>query len=756
MTVSYQYDVASSTSGGFMRLLFRWRGSVWKLVYREMLIFTSAYICLTILYRFFLLEMQKRIFERIVFFCSTFMDLIPLSFVLGFYVSFTATRWWNQYVAIPWPDKLMNILALYVNGVDDTSRMLRRTFMRYLNCTLVLVLRSISMAVKRRFPTKDHLVEAGFLTKQELEMLQSVPSTEFNTFWIPCTWFINLLRDAKQSGHVSDSNGLKLIMEEFNDFRGKCGMLWSYDWISVPLVYTQVVTLATYAFYVACIFGRQYVDNSDNFPGSHRFEYYFPVFTILQLFFYMGLLKVAEQLINPFGDDDEDFELNWIIDRHIKVSYLGIDTLNGIPPPLIKDNYFDDVDIKLPYTAASVSYKKKTYRGSVAKMHVPEEQQNLVLPDIPEEEDEDKFAEQFGLTNRRASTWTIVGGKFHNCPSELNLDNNSLESNVENWKSSNYSINRMIGSKQLDIKTPSGIRGHGGSRTTEIMASPDQVDKDSIGSYGSLVDQQMKTALERSLYPSGRLTQQKSAKTLMHPSKIVPNQGRMTKLLQKAKKACSAPQRNHPTKYKWVAFSPEARPTQEGVSLCNLARGSICEEMPEYHQDTASMFNFRRLSRFDDIPTVPSALQRPSLPSEILPTVHPDITLSGSQDIDVVIHRQTPRATVNESTSTEQLQEEPSSDETVSNQPQRPEDPSEQTWMYSQSLPNVTDSIFIFEDPEDEALIKGWGEEPVQDYVDSFRGADSVSIPDIDLVTHSAETLCPDKSSKDKDHDHKS
>lgn len=38
---------------------------------------------------------------------------------------------------------------------------------------------------------------------------------------------------------------------------------------------------------------------------------------------YYPLVQVAEQLINPFGDDDEDFELNWLIDRHTKVSIFS-------------------------------------------------------------------------------------------------------------------------------------------------------------------------------------------------------------------------------------------------------------------------------------------------------------------------------------------------------------------------------------------------------------------------------------------------
>ena len=102
-----------------------------------------------------------RLFESVVKYFDAFLNMIPLSFVLGFYVSYVASRWWQQFLAIPWPDKSFHTIACYIPGFDEESRMLRRSLLRWMNLAMILVLRSISSAVKQRFPTLDHVVEAG-------------------------------------------------------------------------------------------------------------------------------------------------------------------------------------------------------------------------------------------------------------------------------------------------------------------------------------------------------------------------------------------------------------------------------------------------------------------------------------------------------------------------------------------------------------------------------------------------------------------
>ena len=61
--------------------------------------------------------------------------------------------------------------------------------------------------------------------------------------------------------------------------------------------------------------------------ANHSPDFYVPIFTLVEFFCYVGWIKVAQSLLNPFGDDDEDFQMNYMIDRNLQV-YMQYKNLN--------------------------------------------------------------------------------------------------------------------------------------------------------------------------------------------------------------------------------------------------------------------------------------------------------------------------------------------------------------------------------------------------------------------------------------------
>ncbi|XP_066564039.1 bestrophin-2a [Amia ocellicauda] len=403
MTVTYTARVANARFCGFSKLLLAWKGSIYKLLYKEFLAFFVMYVGISMTYRFGLPDDHKRSFEKLAIYCNHYASLIPMSFVLGFYVNLVVNRWWSQYKSIPLPDRLMLVVAGGVHGSDERGRLLRRTLMRYAALSGLLILRSVSTAVFKRFPTVDHVVEAGFMTREERKKFESIPCP-YNKYWTPCLWFTNLLSLARTEGRIRDDHTLKLLTEELNSFRGNCSSLFHYDMISVPLVYTQVVTIAVYSFFVVCLIGRQFLDPSQGYPG-HDLDLYIPIFTLLQFFFYAGWLKVAEQLINPFGEDDDDFETNWLIDRNFLVSMVAVDEMYGDLPVMERDRYWNDSNPRPPYTAATVFVlRKPSFQGSTFDMAVPKEEMHFQqLENIAENTEEPHNANNMALLNRLLS-----------------------------------------------------------------------------------------------------------------------------------------------------------------------------------------------------------------------------------------------------------------------------------------------------------------------------------------------------------------
>ena len=152
--------------------------------------------------------------------------------------------------------------------------------------------------------------------------------------------------------------------------------------MNIPLVYTQLVTLAVHVYFLVTLLGRQYltptryigangeyINVPPETPGTANIaghddsalDFYIPFITIMQFIFYFGWLKVAEILINPFGDDDDDFDSNYIIDRNFQTSYLMDDGGNydeDSDEEFEDDTYEDTIQpTTLPHTVESFKYK---------------------------------------------------------------------------------------------------------------------------------------------------------------------------------------------------------------------------------------------------------------------------------------------------------------------------------------------------------------------------------------------------------------
>jgi len=393
MTVTYTHVThTAGCVGGLTRLLFIWKGSLIKQIFPEVALYFSLYFLLSIFYRFILVQFDdthKVVYELFCIYCERFSKVIPISFLLGFYVTQVVARWWSQFMSLPWPDTLARYLAVYLPGDDKKSREVRRTVVRWVNLGNVLALRLVSYKVMLRFPSYEHLVESGLATYKEvlqLKQLDEAVQHRHQISWYPFMWAQNALRAARREGLIANDWFTHVLIKEVDNMANMNGMLICYGWISIPLVYTQVVTLAVYSYFIACMFGRQYLlptqykAEGDRYvpvgdfprltnwtqevvPGATNIvgydntvaDFVIPCFTILEYLFYVGWLKVAETLLNPFGEDDDDFDTYYLIDRNLQVSFVMVDEA-GKNIDLEPDPFRGQNLVELKHTVISAQY----------------------------------------------------------------------------------------------------------------------------------------------------------------------------------------------------------------------------------------------------------------------------------------------------------------------------------------------------------------------------------------------------------------
>nr|VZI33875.1 unnamed protein product [Spirometra erinaceieuropaei] len=375
MPISYVDDI-SDGSGAFIfvKILGRWKGSLYKLVWVDLAVYITCFYIINFTYRFLLTPPQKQIFEGIVQYCDSMKGNIPVSFLLGFFVSGVIGRWYQMYMYIPWMNNIAYSTMATINTGDGTvSRQIRLSLMRYMNLAWILLMRRISDQIADRFKqaeddngetamcsrcktarpkklqrrtchpwsisqftehksalrsrlttdrksttlftprsadfhmelfgndnrhgafegedewsiratlegfNRDKKIRDTFgkiITEEEIRAFEAVAKQFFlrtrqrylPEYWVPLQWAVRLVQKAGLNGHIAEPRLIGTLLGEIGTVRNNMQLLQVYSSIMMPLVYTQVAL---------CV-------------------------------------------MNPFGDDDEDFETSAILDYNLDVSY---------------------------------------------------------------------------------------------------------------------------------------------------------------------------------------------------------------------------------------------------------------------------------------------------------------------------------------------------------------------------------------------------------------------------------------------------
>ncbi|PAA55145.1 hypothetical protein BOX15_Mlig007515g1 [Macrostomum lignano] len=193
--------------------------------------------------------------------------------------------------------------------------------------------------VRLHFPKLVTETEIQAFERAESEYVSKYWRPYVPDYWLPLQWAVLLCKKAMVHGFCDPRSMVKL-MEEIEDVRGMMQTLVIYNEVMIPLVYTQVVIIAVYSYFLLQLFSQQFVNpkwtaealgrltNTSVLPISTGSEHhhgevidmYFPVFTVFQFLFLMGWLKVAMCVMNPFGDDDEDFHTLEMLDYNLEIS----------------------------------------------------------------------------------------------------------------------------------------------------------------------------------------------------------------------------------------------------------------------------------------------------------------------------------------------------------------------------------------------------------------------------------------------------
>eukprot|EP00741_Cyanophora_paradoxa_P000504 tig00000405_g491.t1 len=332
-----------------------------------------------------------------------------VAFLLGMFCQLTFNRWWSTrerlQLVIGRTNNLSLMTSTMITGTDEGARRARKEVVRYCNCAHALLY--MQAAGQEDI---DSLVKRKLLTKAEAGSLRSLPSK----YQIVYAWLSELLKECAISGRMLfPDTFLPQFQEQIATMRAGAGDVMMFLNCQIPYAYVHLLTFATklHVLFIMVYAGGLIGDGFNKQSISMIVFGY--IFLFVNRVIYEGLLTIHEVLVNPFGDDPDDFPKYVYQEILEQTSASLIDQANKMPSTRFFEKY-DRADRERRYSNTSFEEEERFMtRGVPSMLHsvAPSRKMStwkphsmaVAVPSISEDEVAAALAEAGVHVNRRAS-----------------------------------------------------------------------------------------------------------------------------------------------------------------------------------------------------------------------------------------------------------------------------------------------------------------------------------------------------------------
>ena len=251
-----------------------------------------------------------------------------LTFLIGFYLSFTVRCWLKQMESLPKIDGICMVLdsisdkragenlgkenATGCGGEMNTitAKQIKRRIARLCLLSWTMCLSRISTRLKAQFENPIDYNNKGLMTKKEYLKLNGIAGSDcwIEKWSLPLLWVKRMIygigKDPKfDNVEIKDPKELGIALSKYQcELQKMCSPYYH----RIPSLVIEVLTCALYFSVLLGIFaghGPTYHNKENTMAYWAQIIYNFPMFQCIKYILLFGWLKTAKDLQNPFGTD---------------------------------------------------------------------------------------------------------------------------------------------------------------------------------------------------------------------------------------------------------------------------------------------------------------------------------------------------------------------------------------------------------------------------------------------------------------------